>query len=1261
MMSLLFRFFFFQIIFVHFVTAFCGDGVRDAFEEECDSGKFCLSNCLCADGYTPLNKDTSTNCVPSCAISGCIEQNNETCYTPDECGLCDITKGYRSDCQGCLDGYLAQGYLKCESFNKTTVKSCKTLQADVNYHNEVTFAENTEQQILTLSGSNAQMSMNTCSKRLFLQQPYAPGFWIKLSTSVDKYIAVEAEEHYDAVSIDFLDTQENAVGDDTVFVISDCPDTTEIGSTSVQKCYGQNDNVSPYIKYSRIAMLFQKNVDYYIFVHKPFGSLFLADEVTKILFTPIVHPCSYFYNTVNWPEIATNGFTAVVNTAYSVRSGSACILTQQLGSWYYLEGADRNVLISTCNSETDYYTAIHLVKRLHQTSISETDDCGYPSGENLLGVTCERYDTSGCPEPGSHHSSMMVKLSKDYDYFIYAAVVSENNAAFNLSITTLCPYDCGGNGVCDRVTQTCICDAGYVLLTDTCSQCGNGVYNDGEECEKTDDPYVDLNCDYTTCSCREGYYPMDILGKTYCAPPTCNNNKIDSNEECDGGLGCQHCMCTEGYVPYEKPRLGCLSTLCGNKELDDDEECDGGDGCYECECQEDWFTWKELSCQRKPKYVIDVSIAVCGVGLWIILYIFLMIGFFARYNYLTDLILYEQQKDERFMLDSTIIKFNKENAQYIDIKQPNKLFQFDNTEILFEDCKNHVEVETETQATVKIYNNSNEIMRVIMHGGEYSKYIVSFDPAMQSIRPGQSAEVKCKLTVSCTCVLKEKIPVTVRFGKFKQIMQELVEENPNLLELQSHSSQNSEMSHDSKSKSSSLANSRNTRNKSFVKETDKSKSKSKSQDKKKVQPKTPNKFYVYLDLKVESALSTRLDLDEINLIRPPIGAGTFGTVFRAEWRGVDVAVKQMKTDLVNISDLLPNFMQEASMMERIRCQYVVNYIGSVTTTEILCLVTEYCPLGSLRKFMRNSPTDMTTHLKIRFCQDIARGMEYLHQNDIVHRDLKTDNVLVVSKNPYDPVTAKVTDFGTSRSFIESSQKLGIQHIGTPMYMAPEMTLHKDEVTEQMTLKSDVYSFSICMLEIWKGKDCYPQDKFPDGESILKFVGNGKRLDIPDDCLFKETITKCWMQTPRDRPPFDEVSIMLNKIYKLFMMTNKEGSNENSKRKSLLPQSEQTTQSVDTKNLKEDTSLSDKSEKSKSSKTSKSSKKSNKSIEESKEKSKEVKEMKEVAEKPNEEPQEGRKSIESKGSIDLKKSASSEDTNVSSSASSLRIGGEGSDF
>ncbi|KAL7714997.1 Protein tyrosine kinase domain containing protein [Entamoeba marina] len=305
--------------------------------------------------------------------------------------------------------------------------------------------------------------------------------------------------------------------------------------------------------------------------------------------------------------------------------------------------------------------------------------------------------------------------------------------------------------------------------------------------------------------------------------------------------------------------------------------------------------------------------------------------------------------------------------------------------------------------------------------------------------------------------------------------------------------------------------------------------KRKKQNKSKV-----SKFHVYLNLQTESALSTKLDYEEIHLQHPPIGGGTFGIVYRAEWRRVDVAAKVMKTDLVGLAELLPNFMQEAEMMERIRCPYIINFIGSVVTADTLCLVTEFCPLGSLRKYMKtNSLTDL---LKVRFCQDIARGMEYLHQNDILHRDLKTDNVLVYSKNPYDPVTAKVTDFGTSRSFIESSGKIALQNIGTPVYMAPEIS-RKD----QMTLKSDIFSFAICMLEIMIGKDPYDPMKFPDSDSVLKFVCSGKRLEIDNSILLKDVIEMAWKHKPAERPTFKEVGVILDGKFKALNEKSKSDS------------------------------------------------------------------------------------------------------------------------
>ncbi|EMS10788.1 serine-threonine protein kinase, putative [Entamoeba histolytica HM-3:IMSS] len=787
------------VVFVLFFTyclCKCGDGIRQRFDEECDGGSNCRKDCMCEDGYFPEDETYSVGCVPSCLIDGC----KTGCYTPDECGYCD-EKGYRSDCLGCAEGYIPQGYLKCVKFNESDVKSCQEYTTQHNFSITI----NDVSQTLTLTPDKQEMSINTCSKRLSIQQPYAPGYWIKVTTKKTQYVAIETEKHYDSVSIEFIDTQGNAYGEDTVFVISNCPTIKKITEGQAQECIEDNDNLSQFVKLSRIVLQLTENIPYYLFVHKPFGIHFTTN--VPILFTPIVHPCSYVYSVVNWPEVATSGFTTVVNTAHGIKSSSACTITEQIGLWYFLQGADRNVLISTCNSISDYYTALHLIKVPANGNVKPTIDCSYNTKNHPTNAVCERYDVKGCPEPGSHHASMMVTLSSQYDYFIFASVITDNSAAFNLTITTLCPYNCGGNGVCDKVSQTCICNDGYVLKQDSCSLCGNGKKDEGEECENiAGDNYTDPNCDYSTCSCEDGYIPLTINGLTYCAVPTCGNGKINDYEECDGGEGCQHCVCVEGYRPYESPRIYCLSNKCGNNILDKGEECDGGEGCYECECQAGWFEAHSVGCQRVRRSIVSLIIFVGGIIIWIIIWLLLLIGFVSRYIFLNKLIISEQQKDERILIESTVIKFNKDGAQYIDVHKPNALFAFESSEILFSDCQNHVEVDEDTKTVIRVTNKKNEPIRFIFHGGDYLKYTISFVPAILSVRPGETGEVTCVINVNCTCVLREKVPVTIRYGKFKQIMQELLEENPQLLELQSQSSQNtSEFSErSSKSKSSSL-------------------------------------------------------------------------------------------------------------------------------------------------------------------------------------------------------------------------------------------------------------------------------------------------------------------------------------------------------------------------------------------------------------------------------------------------------------------------
>ena len=115
---------------------------------------------------------------------------------------------------------------------------------------------------------------------------------------------------------------------------------------------------------------------------------------------------------------------------------------------------------------------------------------------------------------------------------------------------------------------------------------------------------------------------------------------------------------------------------------------------------------------------------------------------------------------------------------------------------------------------------------------------------------------------------------------------------------------------------------------------------------------------------------------------------------------------------------------------------VVKFIGAVTEPSNLCILTEFCTHGSLAELLLNHAVPISFEQKLKFCQDAARGMLYLHSWNpvILHRDLKSDNLLVSVD-----WTVKVADFGLTRFL---SEKKTMTQVGTPMWMAPEIIMGK---------------------------------------------------------------------------------------------------------------------------------------------------------------------------------------------------------------------------
>eukprot|EP01106_Pelomyxa_sp_JSP_P000833 TRINITY_DN1121_c0_g2_i2.p1 TRINITY_DN1121_c0_g2~~TRINITY_DN1121_c0_g2_i2.p1 ORF type:complete len:956 (+),score=111.10 TRINITY_DN1121_c0_g2_i2:412-2868(+) len=154
----------------------------------------------------------------------------------------------------------------------------------------------------------------------------------------------------------------------------------------------------------------------------------------------------------------------------------------------------------------------------------------------------------------------------------------------------------------------------------------------------------------------------------------------------------------------------------------------------------------------------------------------------------------------------------------------------------------------------------------------------------------------------------------------------------------------------------------------------------------------PGTSEVFLPLKIslESKLSSSLDFDEILLNEPPIGEGSYGIVYSGKWRGQSVAVKVIKNQ--DGKSAKTEFFNELKILEAIRCPQIVHFIGAVKIPGKLAIVTEFFPLGNLTSCMKKH--QFLPKLKTKCLLDCSRGMAFLHQSSLLHRDLKADNLLV---------------------------------------------------------------------------------------------------------------------------------------------------------------------------------------------------------------------------------------------------------------------------
>ncbi|EKE39168.1 tyrosine kinase, putative [Entamoeba nuttalli P19] len=284
----------------------------------------------------------------------------------------------------------------------------------------------------------------------------------------------------------------------------------------------------------------------------------------------------------------------------------------------------------------------------------------------------------------------------------------------------------------------------------------------------------------------------------------------------------------------------------------------------------------------------------------------------------------------------------------------------------------------------------------------------------------------------------------------------------------------------------------------------------------------------YLKFKGETEITTKLDIDEI-IFDNKIGEGTSGIVFKGRFREHIVAIKDMKDRSYNIK-IKEEFEKEVSMLDKFRSDYIIYFYGSVLFKNKRYLITEYAEHGSIRTLFSLKKETIPIKLRIKFMIDAANGIQYLHVNGILHRDIKPDNILVLFLSEDVQINCKLTDFGSSRNINTLMTNMTFtKGIGTPVYMAPELL-----TKEYYKKEADIYSFAITMYECFKWGDAYDKEKFVYIWNIAEFVISGKRLqqvnEIPDSVY--KLICDCWKQNPKDRLVIEQVLDRLQLLYKV---------------------------------------------------------------------------------------------------------------------------------
>lgn len=245
-----------------------------------------------------------------------------------------------------------------------------------------------------------------------------------------------------------------------------------------------------------------------------------------------------------------------------------------------------------------------------------------------------------------------------------------------------------------------------------------------------------------------------------------------------------------------------------------------------------------------------------------------------------------------------------------------------------------------------------------------------------------------------------------------------------------------------------------------------------------------------------------------------VGKGAFGVVYRGLIKATneEVAIKQI--DLENEEADLFEINKEIQIISECRLSQITKYMGCFVKNYKLWVIMEFVNGGSLFELLMPGPVN-DEKLILIIAKEILIALEYLHNQGKIHRDLKSQNILLSSNGE-----VKLTDFGVSTQLSSNFSRRNTT-VGTPYWMAPEVILNNNGGHDN---KADIWSLGCCLFELFCGKP--PLQTHYSPMKALRYISrcykNEDFLDLIElDSMklsdnFKDFLVKCFIIDPRER-------------------------------------------------------------------------------------------------------------------------------------------------